>query len=52
MTVNVNEVLAQQLTQPLINVHRHLVALELTVPGNVEVIFVRILSTISEKDLD
>lgn len=52
MTVDVNEVLAQQLTQPLINSHRHLMALELTVPVYVGVIFVRILSTISENDLD
>ncbi len=35
MTVDVNEVLAQQLAQPLINGHRHLLALELTVPAYV-----------------
>lgn len=49
---DVNEVLAQQIAQPLINGHRHLVALELTVPGYVRVIFVRVLSTISENDVD
>lgn len=31
MTVDVNEMLAQQLAQPLINKHRHLLAPELSV---------------------
>lgn len=52
MTEDVNEVLAQQLAQPLINGHRHLLALELTVPAYVGVFFVGILYNISENAVD
>lgn len=41
--MDVNEVLAQQLAQPLINGHRHLLALELAAPAYVGVILVKIL---------
>ncbi len=47
-----NEVLAQQLAQPLINGHRHLLALELTVPSICRGVSVRILCTMSENAVD
>lgn len=52
MTVNVNEVLAQQLAQPLINGHRHLLALDLAAPAYVGMILVKILYVISENAVD